>query len=461
MGERMKSKKMTAVILLVVLMASITAIMAVNIARQGKLISLKTADGMEFATITLVQSNVIVNTTDLSLRECAYLVLDEATSLIAAKENVEHDKARKILFKSVDTINTTLDMAYFESVRTSLDKSDFMSGSTFSVVLTDVNGKILTVFSNSNKSMNAFCLEKSYLGSTIKPVSVYAPAIESGSYNWSTMVLDAPVSKSEDENGTLSDWPVNSTGVYTNQLIPLCDALTNSTNTVAVRLLKDYGVKKALNLLDSEYKLDVSFEKEKLSAMGEKDVLGHVALGYLYNGASNLDIAGCYQPFANGGYYTKPYSVVSLECNEKTVYEQNIQTKRVMSAATSEIMRKMLRLVVQDGTGRNANIKEAIVCGKTGTTTDNKDNRFVGFTPEYICSVYHTENTKGNISCEIFSKVMKNLTHSEKEFSESGKIVSKLYCEKTGLLKGDDCSIYKAGYYANKYLPDVCDKCKK
>jgi penicillin-binding protein 1A len=125
-----------------------------------------------------------------------------------------------------------------------------------------------------------------------------------------------------------------------------------------------------------------------------------------------------------------------------------------------DIMNKMLQLVVRGGTGEKANIKGVKVGGKTGTTSGNADNWFVGFTPEYTCAVWHSTLTSGNIAPDIFADVFEGIEVENNNYPHIGNVISKPYCQLSGKLRGNGCKFINRGYYASNNLPEICDECK-
>lgn len=421
-------------------------------------ISIKANDGEEIGTASWNGFSTAVTATDEKYTEYVMVAVNHAIEIFVNENDLSEAQAEKHLFKNVTEIKTNLDKATFDEIAQGYEKQKLESGTNCYIATTDLHGKLTAVFSNGAEALGS--MSKTYAGSTIKPISVYAPAIESGKANWSSVFIDSPVTKIREDNGEMSDWPVNSNNQYTQEDMLLTDALANSTNTIAVKLLQALGVQNAIDVLENDYGINVDYEKTKIEGTDETEVLGNIALGYLYNGVSAIDMAGYYQPFANGGTYCKPTAVDELLKNGEVVYKSQYEEKRVFSLETSVIMNEMLQLVVKYGTGEEARIKGIDVGGKTGTTSGNADNWFAGFTPDFTCAVYHSFSSEGNQCPEIFKNAFENSELKNQEYPESNKIVREFYCEKSGLLRGNNCVFSSRGYYTVGQRLARCDKCQ-
>lgn len=423
-----------------------------------KTITIKANDGEEIGSATWSGFSASFTATEEKYTEYVMVALNHAIDIFEKENGLSETDAEKYLFKNVTEIKTNLDKKTLDEIIKGYENKKFDSDTDCYIATTDLHGKLTAVFSDSEEVLGS--MKKTYAGSTIKPISVYAPAIDSGKANWSSTFVDSPVTKIQEANGEMTDWPVNSNGRYTQKEMLLTDALAHSTNTVAVKLLQKLGVEEAIKVLEEDYGINVDYEKTKIEGTDEAEVLGNIALGYLYNGVSPIDMAGYYQPFANGGMYCQPTAVDEMLKNGETVYKSQYEEKRVFSLETSVIMNEMLQLVVKYGTGEAARIKGLDVGGKTGTTSGNADNWFVGFTPDFTCAVYHSFSSEGNQCPEIFKSAFENTETKSKEYPESNEIIRDFYCEKSGLLRGNNCVFSSRGYYTVGQQLAHCDKCQ-
>lgn len=386
------------------------------------------------------------------------VVVDEITTHYSETAGVKYEQANKKFFRYAKEVYTNLDADVLLQIVESYLSSDVADKANFASVVTDVNGRILGLYGKGSEEQ-AYCLYKTYAGSAIKPLSVYAPAIESGRVHWSSAIKDEPFKTVTYSDGRSGPWPTNANDKYTYENMLLVDALKKSINTVAVKLLSDYSIKKSMSFLESNFSIDLEYEKSLVSQYGEEEVLGNIALGYLYKGVSALDMAGFYQIFANGGMYTKPYAVISVKGEKGISYETEPVTKRVLSAETSKIMVEMLKSVLHDGgTAKDAYVDGLEVAGKSGTSDNYKDNWFVGCTPDYVCSVWHSNiDKRSNIADEIFGEIIGDLPTKECKFPLTMNVALVYYCKVTGLRKGNNCQRAETGYYYKANVPGLCN----
>lgn len=241
-------------------------------------------------------------------------------------------------------------------------------------------------------------------GSTFKPIAVYTPALEQG---WN------PYDTLKDEKMTFpggyspSNW--NGDG-YWGQ-VTMFDALKRSKNVPAVWLLNELGIETSFRYLD---RFGIPYDKQADRKLG-------IALGDLTHGLSPFDMAAAYSAFANGGVIIEPHAITKLEDREGESSEREVSSSTVMTEQTAYYMTMMLKGVVEGGTGKNARMNRP-VAGKTGTTqmegtkSGNRDAWFVGYTPEYVGSIwmgYDVPNSKTNylkegsaVTAKLFKVVM-------------------------------------------------------
>ena len=458
MKNNKKAIAVIVVVALVILIAVAVALVLGSAFKETGSITLNDSKGEAFATASWDGYDITYTVDNEYEQAYAEYVVEEAKNIFVEAEKTDADKANDYVFKNIKYINTNYNPEAQKLLKDGYDKNTKLLKAECAMAITDLNGKLVAVFSNGTEEN--FALKKTYAGSTIKPLSVYAPAIDSGKFNWSYAIVDSPVKKVQEQDGSFSDWPANSDGRYTNKKMTLVKALAFSTNTVAVKLLQEYGVKNSVKILEETYGMNVEFEKEKMNGVGEDEILGNIALGYLYEGVSVVDMAGYYQVFANGGKYTKPKAVDEIFDENGSVYKSEYTSVKAMKTETADIMNKMLEKVVKVGTGVEANVKNIKVVGKTGTTSDNADNWFVGVTPEYSCAVWHSKVSDDNICPEVFGSIFEGVEATVEDFPGSGKIEAKVYCEKSGLLRGERCIYCNKGYYLKTENLAQCEDCK-
>jgi penicillin-binding protein 1A len=230
-------------------------------------------------------------------------------------------------------------------------------------------------------------------GSAFKPF-VYSTALIEGDYTTGSIINDLPMLASESNKGNeLSIWPRNYGDRYRG-LINLNTALTNSVNIAAVKLIQDVGVKKVIDFTE---KLGIS----TFTGSDGHDDHYSLALGGLNRGVTPIEMASAYSVFANKGIYTEPHAIREVyDKHDNLIYEAQPKSKMVMNQADSYLITSMLKSVVDNGTGRRAQM-DRDVGGKTGTTNDYTDAWFVGFTSQIATSVWIGEDTRRSMEYDV------------------------------------------------------------
>lgn len=233
-------------------------------------------------------------------------------------------------------------------------------------------------------------------GSSFKPI-VYAAAMEKG-ISPNDMIEDRPL--------TIGQWSPRNYGNKYRGKIPVYTALMVSSNVCAARLIKEVGIRSVIQtarVLGIETPLEYDYT---------------IALGS--NGVKLFEFTRAYGAFANGGYVVQPYAIERVETSRGKVVYKAPKTKitHQLSMNTAAEMTAMMKTVITNGTGRAANIGKP-AAGKTGTTDDNKDAYFMGYTPNIVTGVWvgNDDNTVMNKSIQggtvpalIWKDVMKVAT---------------------------------------------------
>ncbi len=289
-----------------------------------------------------------------------------------------------------------------------------------------------------SRGLNRATMSKRQIGSAIKPLTVYGPAIDKGVINYATIIDDTPYSYNEE---TEKYWPDNAGRDYLGK-ITVYDAVIRSLNTPAV---------KTVDMITPEYSYYFGKEKLGLTNLVLSDCdYAPMALGGLTNGLTVMEVAGAYTAYANEGTYSKPrlYTVI-YDNNGEVLLEAKKEQTVVVSRSTSQLMTKILRGVVEDiyGTGYSVTLKDKVAtAGKTGSTNSNKDFYFAGYTPYYAGAAWYgydqpkyiSSNT--NYALRAWDKVM-NRIHDE-------LVIANLAAGE-GLVDFDDDLLVEAEYCAD------------
>jgi len=321
--------------------------------------------------------------------------------------------------------------------------------------------KTYMVGDNSTHGINAFYTTataslKRLPGSVIKPILVYAPAIEEGLISPATPINDEPINY-----GGYS--PKNFGGKYLGY-VSARKALAESVNIPAVKILNEVGIKKACSYA----------EKAGLN-IGEEDMSLALALGGMSRGFTLNELAAAYSAFANGGMYEKFAFVKKVEKqNGQTIYKREINEKRAFSEESSALISDMLLTAVKEGTAKKLNGFNNL-CAKTGTCESggkNTDAYTLSYTLDKTIGVWlgNADNgeiftTGGGIPCAINGKICDYLykNSSPKPLKKCGNVVlasldKEEYDKNHSLVLADDNAPKKetvTEVFSKSFLPRV------
>ena len=289
-----------------------------------------------------------------------------------------------------------------------------------------------------NRSLNRASARQP--GSSIKPLAVYGPALDTGTYSLASAIDDAPYYYS----GTDAKLVTNFTKGEYRGLMTLREALTVSQNVPAVKILSKLTPQVGYNYLE---KFGIStLVSPKNAINGAHDVVQSLALGGMTRGVSNIDMCAAYAAIANKGTYTKPiYYTKVLDSEGNIIIDNSVpETHKVLNENSDWLLIQGLRSVATDGTARTANFSSQPVAGKTGTTQFDSDRWFCGFTPYYTAVIWagYDDNSKelGNIVNHnviwrtIMQTIHENLNLPTGSYEQPSGIVEAAVCSKSGLL---------------------------
>ena len=240
------------------------------------------------------------------------------------------------------------------------------------VCIDNVTGLVRAIVGGRSQKVTGYTLNRAYQsyrqpGSAIKPVLIYTPMLERG-YTADTIVEDTEI----------EDGPSNADGYYEGEMT-LRRAVEKSKNTVAYKLLDELTPEVGLSYLKAM----------NFSRLDDNDERLSIALGGFTKGVSPLEMAKAYAALENDGKYRDPGCIIKITGADGNLIYQADQTEVVIyktNAARS--MTNILEGVLTEGTGKGLGISQMVSAGKTGTTNDNKDGWFVGYTRYYTTSVW-------------------------------------------------------------------------
>ena len=232
----------------------------------------------------------------------------------------------------------------------------------------------------ARKTMNRATDMKMPVGSSIKPIAVYAPALELGASPASVVYnMPVPIVGWRDAKGNDS-WPTNYGGKNYQGPETLRTAMSKSHNTAAASVL--------LSMVGTERSVDF------LHRMGiDDDHIDQTPFGLSLgsSGITPLQMTVAFGVLANSGVYQEPISVLGIsDSNGDVVWDghQHQERRRVFSDSTAYMIVDMLKTAVASGTGTSAKIKGQTVGGKTGTNSDQKGVFFAGMTGYYSSALW-------------------------------------------------------------------------
>ena len=269
-------------------------------------------------------------------------------------------------------------------------------------------------------------------GSTIKPLAVYGPAMDEGLiYGPGSIVIDQPI----DINGYKpKNWYGDFKGPTT-----VRQAIVQSMNTPAVQVVNEMGVDVSLSYLNRKY---------HISSISEKDGLASVSLGGLTNGVNVLEWTAAYGTFPNDGQWISPCSYTKVvDHSGKIILKKHQEQEHVFTDETNFMITDVLR---STATAMGGAISGMTCAGKTGTTNNNVDKWYMGFTPYYVGGVWvgnddstpmndwATMNAPQKIWRSVMIQVHKGLDNMG--FSPAPRGVKQVsLCTQTGKIASEEC----------------------
>lgn len=305
------------------------------------------------------------------------------------------------------------------------------------------NGHILAFIGGrdfSESKFNRAVQARRQPGSTFKPF-VYTVAIDNG-YSTTQEELNQPVVVME-PNG--ERWSPRNYDGSVGGPTTFREALRRSLNLVTVRVLQRF-IRKPSLVVDYAHRMGIKSELQPVQA---------IALGA--SDVTPLELTSAYGTFANGGVHVEPIAILRVEDKNGNILEQHIpDSQEALRKETSYIMTDLLQTVMNKGTGGSARWKYHFyrpAGGKTGTTNDNSDAWFVGFTPQMVTGVWvgiddfrltlGEGQTGSRAALPIWAPYMKavhdSLNLPELNFEMPEGVVRVEICEDSKLLARDDC----------------------
>ena len=293
-----------------------------------------------------------------------------------------YSECQKKLYTGGYRIYTSIDLSMQDGLQQSVN--DTLSGYTgvndegvyelqaSAVCIDNDNGYVRAVVGGRSQEFPGYTLNRAYQsfrqpGSAIKPLTVYTPSFEQN-YTPDSIVTDEPI----------EDGPRNANGTYLGE-ITVRTAVEKSVNTIAWKLYDQLTPDKGLSYLKAM----------NFSRISPSDYRLATALGGFTNGVSALEMASGFATIENDGYYRTPTCIVKIEDGNGTVlYNSGQNPVLIYKKNAARMMTDVLKGVITNGTGKGLDLGDMPCAGKTGTTNDQKDGWFVGYTRYYTTSVW-------------------------------------------------------------------------
>lgn len=386
----------------------------------------------------------------------ADMVINDALEVIEKELGYTEEEAQLKLFngglKIVATIDTELQNAMEASFKneavfpkSTTDANGQVQPEAAAIIIDHTTGQVKAVMGGRSekvrRGLNRATQSYRQPGSTIKPLAVYAPALDNG-YTIASVVDDSPVS--------YGNYSPDNYGNKFSGLVTIREAIQHSLNVVAVKIVQDIGGSRSADYL-KRFGISSLITEGKTSDMG----LGSLALGGLTKGIKPMEMAAAYSVFPNKGIYNKPISFTKIyDKDGNLIYENKPKKERVISEQVAYLMVDIMQGVVKGGTGGRAALPNMPVGGKTGTTTKNVDAWFVGYTPYYTTAVWmgHDEPknlgfTGGNYPAMLWKDIMASIHKNlpTKNFEMPSGLTAAAICTESGKRPSELCALDQRG----------------
>lgn len=327
-------------------------------------------------------------------------------------------------------------------------------------VIDQTNGQIKALTGGrgaktTNRGLNRAYDTTRQAGSCFKILAVYAPALDSAGESLATVRVDEPYQYQSTGQTVHNWWGDTYRGSVTTR-----EAIEQSMNIIAVKTLNDISID-----LGFEY----AHDKFHLSTLTDEDRVESLALGGITHGVYNYEITAAYAAIANGGVYNEPILYTQVLDHDGNILIDNTtgNSETILKDSTAALLTSAMEDVVTQGTGTPAQLDNMPVAGKTGTTSDNRDLWFCGFTPYYTCSIWTGYDGNQQLSdsewnyhliiwANIMNRINSSLGLSYKEFTMPSSLVQRTICTQTGLLAGTGCPSLTEWFAADTAPTTTC-----
>ena len=391
------------------------------------------------------RKNLVTHTVgSIVIPEGQFSIKDDK-SIVISKAYLEKNQD----FYKIDNDNLLINSKYFF-----IAKDGIVQPQSASVVLDYRTGYIKAIVGGRDvegqRILNRATDSARQPGSAIKPVAVYLPALDNG-YTAASSIDDIPF-----YNGKGALWPKNwytgYRGIHT-----LRKSVEQSVNVNSVKTLQNIGTNTSMaflekmGIINSQNPDRDNFVTKNENPSTNDENLSALGLGGMTKGLSPLELTAAYGAIANNGVFVEPIAFTKIiDKNGSVLLDNTPKETIVVSPQIAYIMGDILRTTVSNGLAGRAKLSNMVVAGKTGTTNEQADIWFVGFTPYYVSSVWigndspkitisKGSSTAASLWKHINTKIHENL-ESKNSFDKPDGIVTASICTQSGLLATELCA---------------------
>lgn len=397
-------------------------------------------------------------------------LIDDASKKLAEVYNCTEDEAAmKIynggykIYSTVDPeIQTAMEEVYTDGRYFTQVSKETGEGIQSAMTIVDYSGHIVGIVGGAgekttNRGLNRATDSPRQPGSTMKPLGVYAPAVDAGVISAVSMINDTPIPGFFGEG---KPGPFEWYGSYAG-FMSVSYAIEHSANTIPCWVLRDsLGIDTSYQFLTEKLHLNHLTENDKN--------LASLALGGCDYGVTTTESAAAYAIFGNQGKYYTPTTFYKIEDRHgNVVAEYTDEGTQAIKPGTATIMNRMLQNVVYGANGTGGGIagySRMRAYAKTGTSNDSNDLWMVAGTPYYVGSVWygfdHYETIYNQGAAASVWRAVMSKVHSImkfKEFELSDDVSTKTFCQRSGKLAGKDCTELGTSIFLTDIDYSYCD----
>ncbi|MBD5159949.1 MAG: hypothetical protein HDT23_06900 [Ruminococcus sp.] len=298
--------------------------------------------------------------------------------------------------------------------------------------------------------------EKRQVGSTMKPVAAYGLALENDIIHWGSTFRDAPIMT--DGNG--DPWPTNYGKTLSYGTYSVYYFLQQSFNTVPAQLVESMTPEAVWNFCTKNLGMGLVEEDKKIAPL---------ALGALTYGITLEELVNAYIPYGNQGVFNDAHIVTRIEDGtQEIIYQNDGNARYAVSDETAWVMNRLLKNVVDNGTGTAAKLSNKVVVGKTGTTDNWYDEAFVGLTRDFVSGITVGYKYNNNQLClpsnfksaQVWNNIIGEYANTmfldtPADFDPVESVIEAPMCPSSGMIAGTYCSKGITGYWKSTNAP-VC-----